>query len=451
MTDHRQILQASIQDSIKDYDGENIQAYEQVFSQLITQQYPLSKKSHKELKYLQKLLQLTDEEVEAIETRLLENFQPNSTNQSSSSFAELKIWLELQANKLSLGKRGIILLSLALGLSIIGVIWLSVSQPTGDSRGVVSAQSRRKNLYQVQKKLSLSNFLTKQSVGVNSLALSSDGKTIVIGSDKGKIIASNLITEKSIASLNNNSSSAINALAISPDGNTIVSGDVSGKLIVWDLNKKKLIHTGKDHSPFSILSVAISPDGKKIVSSDLQGNIKVWDLQQAKTTHTLIGHSAGVNSVAISPDSKKIVSVSNDKTIRVWELQTGKEITGKKIKPMKENQEVFTVLISPDGEKIFTGDIKGNIRKWDLNTGEPLDIYQTHSQKVSSLALDRQGKILVSGSNDQTVNIWNLKKKNTQQLPEKHKLYVSSVAISSDGKTIVSGSKNEIKVWQLKK
>ena len=241
MTDHRQILQASIQDSIKDYDGENIQAYEQVFSQLITQQYPLSKKSHKELKYLQKLLQLTDEEVEAIETRLLENFQPNSTNQSSSSFAELKIWLELQANKLSLGKRGIILLSLALGLSIIGVIWLSVSQPTGDSRGVVSAQSRRKNLYQVQKKLSLSNFLTKQSVGVNSLALSSDGKTIVIGSDKGKIIASNLITEKSIASLNNNSNSAINSLAIAPDGKTIVSGDVSGKLIVWDLSSYPLI------------------------------------------------------------------------------------------------------------------------------------------------------------------------------------------------------------------
>ncbi len=53
------------------YLEENLIAYEEVFTKLVTKKYPLSHKFRRELKLIQKFMNLSNEQVETVETKVL--------------------------------------------------------------------------------------------------------------------------------------------------------------------------------------------------------------------------------------------------------------------------------------------------------------------------------------------------------------------------------------------
>ena len=111
--------------------------------------------------------------------------------------------------------------------------------------------------------------------------------------------------------------SGVNSVAISPDGGTIVSGSWDKTIKVWDLATGRLKATLTGHYS-GVRSVAISPDGGTIVSGSQDKTIKVWDLATGRLKANLKRHSYSVNSVAISPDGGTIVSGGRGNTIKVW-------------------------------------------------------------------------------------------------------------------------------------
>jgi WD40 repeat protein len=61
----------------------------------------------------------------------------------------------------------------------------------------------------------------------------------------------------------------VNSIAISPDGQTLVSGSMDETIKVWHLQTGELIRTIKANSKWhsdAVSSVAISPDGQTLVS-----------------------------------------------------------------------------------------------------------------------------------------------------------------------------------------
>ncbi len=294
----------------------------------------------------------------------------------------------------------------------------------------------------------LINTLTTDN-DVNSVAISSDGHTLV-GSDDNTIKIWNLVTGELKSTLTGNSEWVL-SLAISPDGQTLVSGDYDETIKIWDLARGELKSTLTGYSNL-VDSVAISPDGKTVVGGSYDETIRIWNLVTGRLKSTLIGHSGEVYSLAISPDGRTLVSGSSDNTIKIWNLATGElktTLTG-------HSQAVQSLVITPDGKTLVSGGYDGTIKIWNLATGELKSTLVGHSQSVDysrsvwSLAISPDGKTLFSGSYDKTIKIWNLATGELKSTLTGHSDSVRTLAITPNGRTLVSGSDdNTIKIWRL--
>ncbi|OKH51781.1 NACHT and WD repeat domain-containing protein [Scytonema sp. HK-05] len=284
------------------------------------------------------------------------------------------------------------------------------------------------------------NVLKGHSGSVNSVAISTDGKTIVSGADDGTVRLWNQQGQPMGQPLKGHSIS-VTAVAISTDGKTIVSGADDG-IRLWNQQGQPMGQPLKGHSGY-VMSVAISTDGKTIVSGGDDGTVRLWNQQGQPMGQPLKGHSGSVNSVAISTDGKTIVIGGDDGTVRLWNQQ-GQPMG----QPLKGHSgSVNSVAISTDGKTIVIGGDDGTVRLWNQQgqpMGQPL---KGHSGSVNSVAISTDGKTIVSGGLDGTVRLWNQQGQPMGQPLKGHSGYVSSVAISTDGKTIVSGGDDGVRLW----
>ncbi len=275
--------------------------------------------------------------------------------------------------------------------------------------------------------------LEVHSSSVNSVAFSSDGKTIATASSDGTVKLWNL-QGQDLQTLKGHSGE-INSVAFSPDGKTIATASSDGTVKLWNLQGQEL-QTLKDPGN-ELYSVAFSPDGKTIATASYDKTVKLWNLAGQELA-TLKGHSSTVWSVAFSPDGKTIASASSDSTVKLWNLE------GQELATLKGHRGVVkSVAFSPDGKTIASASSDGTVKLWNL-MGQKLQTLPSerymkkgHSNEVTSFAFSPDGKTLVSASSDGTVKLWNLAGQELQTL-KGHSSSVNSVAFSPDGKTIAS-------------
>jgi WD40 repeat protein len=95
----------------------------------------------------------------------------------------------------------------------------------------------------------------------------------------------------------------VNSIAYSSDGKTLASGDDGDKIVLYDLKNGKTttLNDGK-----VVKSVAFSPDGKTLASGDQDGQVLLYDRASGKTT--TLNDGSAVYSVAFSPDGKTLAS-----------------------------------------------------------------------------------------------------------------------------------------------
>ena len=67
----------------------------------------------------------------------------------------------------------------------------------------------------------------------------------------------------------------VRSVAVSSDGQTLVSGSWDKTIKVWELSTGKLVRTLTGHEN-PVDSVAISPDGQTLVSGSDDKTIRVW-------------------------------------------------------------------------------------------------------------------------------------------------------------------------------
>src|SRR5262249_9725931 len=94
------------------------------------------------------------------------------------------------------------------------------------------------------------------------------------------------------------------ALAFSPDGKFLVTGDLRGRLILWDARTGREVRSLAGHVGI-VVSLAFSPDGRRLFScEDYQvgsglvrnappGEIKVWDVATGQELLSLRAHQSG--------------------------------------------------------------------------------------------------------------------------------------------------------------
>ncbi len=239
-------------------------------------------------------------------------------------------------------------------------------------------------------------------------------------------------------------SDAVGSVAFSPDGLMLASGSKDKTIQIWDLATGKSIRTFAGDSS-TIWSVAFDSNGTKLATGTGFWRVMLWDLKTGQATRTL-DHTASVWSVALSPDGKLIASGSGDKTTKISDATNGNLIYN-----LPDHTDfVYSVAFTPDGKSLVSASKDKKITIVDVETGKLLKTLEGHGDQVRSVAVTPDGKTIVSGSYDESIKIWNLETGDLMRSIKGHSDDVVSVAISPDGKFIASGSKDKtIKIWDL--
>jgi WD40 repeat protein/serine/threonine protein kinase len=291
--------------------------------------------------------------------------------------------------------------------------------------------------------------------GVESVAMSPDGRYAISGSADNTLRLWELSTGKCIRTFEGHTS-WVNSVAISPDGRYAISGSDDKTLRQWELSTGECIRTFEEHSD-KVNSVVISPDGRFTLSGSgsyefdkserkIDKTLMLWELSTGRHIRTFKGHTGWRESVTMSPDGRYILYGSEDSAFILWELSTGmckRTFEG-------HTNDVTSVAITPDGRYTLSGSIDNTFMLWELSTGMCIRTFEGHTETVSSVAISPDSRFAISGSWDETLRLWELSTGRHIRTFEAHADGVTSIVISPDGRYILSGSRDKtLRLWEL--
>lgn len=293
--------------------------------------------------------------------------------------------------------------------------------------------------------------LAETAAAINSLAVSPDGRTVVLATDQHDLHVLDADSGEQVRLLKGHDA-YVTAVAFLRDGKTVLSGGQDRTLRLWDVTDGKLLHTFQGHAD-QVSAVAVSPDGKTIASGSWDGTVRLWEGKVGgKEVHCLPGHGVDVQGVAFSADGASLASVGLDGTLRLWDVASGKE----RFHVEAYKAGVVAVAFSIEGKMLATRCESGVVRLWDPANGKPIRtlnssavMLRTSSPAVWSVAFSPDGHRLVTGHADKTVRQWDAKTGEEIRILGRHPQTVWGVAYSPDGKMVASCARRQgvVRLW----
>lgn len=157
--------------------------------------------------------------------------------------------------------------------------------------------------------------------------------------------------------------SNIRALAVSPDGKHLVVACEDQGLRIWELPTGRLIGSLEG---LTATALAFTTDGKLLAAS-APGVIKLWEMAEGRLIATIEERRDGYGNTETKPvfssDNKRLLSMATNGGIRIWSspecrLQATIETQLSNIK---------AAALSPNGKTLATGDYSGVITLWNLD------------------------------------------------------------------------------------
>jgi WD40 repeat protein len=395
-----------------------------------------------------------------------------------------------------------LLMTIEVGVGVNAVAWLTVENKPHALVGCFDGCLR---VYDLATGHLREPVLRGHTRGVTALALSSDGRHALSGSDDETVRWWDVESGRCLRTLEGHTG-VVNTLALSADGRHALSGSSDETVRWWDVESGCCLRTLEGHT-YRVTAVALSADGRHALSGSQNGYLRWWDLESGRCLRVLEVNTHQVTTVALSADGRHALSGSSDKTVRWWDLESGRclshpgwerhisfadEVTHAiRVPPdpmglERHASEVFAVALSVDGRHAVSGSEDGlrwwdvelgrclhtksgnaNIRglalssdgrhalkRWsyglswrDLESGRDLGL-EGHPGGVRTAALAVDGRHALSGSDDGTLRWWDLEESNRcLRTLEGHTGSVTAVALSSDGRHALSWSDDGRLVW----
>jgi WD40 repeat protein/serine/threonine protein kinase len=287
-------------------------------------------------------------------------------------------------------------------------------------------------------------------VGHSSVAVSDDGRWAWSGSAKA-VHVWEVSSGRCVRTFQGHTA-RVNSVALSSDSRRVLSGSDDKTVRLWDTVSGGCVRILEGHAN-EVNAVALSSDGRWALSGggkvlNMHGGdtmIRLWEAANGRCVHTFQGHTSVVNSVTFSPDCRFALSGSLDNSIRLWDAASGNCVR----KFEGHTGSVQAVAFSTDGCRLVSGSSDNSVRLWDVSSGRCLRIFQGHASFVSSVGVSSDGLWAISGSNDCTVRIWEISSGRCLRTFETDSGWgVSAFALSPDRRWMLSAG-NALRLWEV--
>ncbi|KAF9814288.1 hypothetical protein SFRURICE_015225 [Spodoptera frugiperda] len=322
----------------------------------------------------------------------------------------------------------------------------TINEPSSENYLITGGLDDLIKVWQLENgKLEEKHQLEGHSLGVISVAVSPDGKTLASSSQDSSLILWDLTNGEKIKTMETGPTD-VWTLDFSPDGKHVISGSNAGKILIFGVESGKQEQTLDTRGKFT-LSVAYSPDGKYIASGALDGIINIFDVAQGKLVHTLEGHAMPIRSLCFSPDSQLLLTASDDGHMKLYDVvhaNLAGTLSG-------HASWVLSVAFSPDGKRFASGSADRTVRVWDLDSMQCQHVFKEHSDQVWGVKVPSKD-FIVTGGLDCLVKVWTLQNDRLQLIHtlKGHRMAVVSVAVSPTAPIIASSSLDSSLIfWDL--
>jgi WD40 repeat protein len=237
---------------------------------------------------------------------------------------------------------------------------------------------------------------------------------------------------------------AVYGIALSPNGRTVVSGSDDGKVKLWDVETRKVTQRWTGHAK-DVLSVCWSTGGDRVMSGSWDGTARVWNAKTGKTILEIKTGHLSVWAVIYSPDNTQIATGSYyESAAQIWDAKTGELI-----ETLIHDTIVSCLAWTSDGKKLITGSF-GPIRIFDTATWRQIATLEGHTDNIKAITLSSNNRLLASASDDNTACLWNLDTNLPVGPPLQHKHRVRSAAFSANGRVLVTGCDDKnVYTWDV--
>jgi WD40 repeat protein len=253
----------------------------------------------------------------------------------------------------------------------------------------------------------------------------------------------------------------LDSLALSPDGKTVLIGSNDGTARLWEAATGKPLGPPLKYGDHSVFCLAVSSDGKAVLTRGDVAEFRLWDGITGKPLGEPLRHRDEVMGAAFSPDGKTLLTLSDWQNALWWDVATGKSLGGSPWPGV----EVSAAVFSPDGKTVLTGGL-GSAHLWEVSTAEPLGQPLRYTGRTKALAFTADGKMILTASRHEQleqfeVRLWRVESpprydargRESLGQPLRQEGYVAAVTLHPDGKTFLtakvalSGRQWAARVW----
>ena len=302
---------------------------------------------------------------------------------------------------------------------------------------------------------------------IESIALASDGVTMISGHHDGYLVLWDLPTMKMIKKVRGHNN-LINTILFEPSGKLFVTAGDDGKVVLWEypsMKMSKVFQVPPNSNTFAVLS----PDASTIFFGGVNSN-RVYN----SNTNSYNAPYGALYSIDLKGTSKPVVAFDSDQGGYGNKITDGNlDYTGKYVVTIKsyymyfwniKTKKLEETVTCPYGLNNFTC-TKDAIYVWGdkmimklvkedgkyVVSKSVLAGTRGVSNGYSKLVFSESGKFFVAGDDGNSANIWNTNLEKVQIL-EGHTDYVRNFLFwNHDSILITGGYDGKIMIWGNKK
>lgn len=303
--------------------------------------------------------------------------------------------------------------------------------------------------------------------GVNSVAWSSDGTEILMGTTSGAFMVDS--SSMSITGFIDNQpqhGAWIEDVLYDVATENIYLSSREGGANYFDTGEDLRAFTSLKSYPYkkpgserlqndqniAVLSMALSSSGSHLAIGYENGAINLWAPSKASPPMTLDQYPT-VTDMVFSYDGRYLYGCNGESYVQIWDVQGGR-----KNEVLPNPTPIKHIAISKDGDFLLTGGDSPRVYLWNTSNRMLLKTYYSLGADVTSLDISPDGLYYAFGLANGQIHVYNPPeegKLSDAQEPvyvlEGHPDAVTSISFSPDSQKIASSSHTEgLLVWDTK-